>query len=111
MTPDDIKNIMKKEVDSLADKPELHWINFQRCLVTPYKITAREQIVKDGNRIDQLEEVWIVFEERAGDSIGYKIYYDEGWGEFGLMTNGLKDDQYPVILGIYGSFLDTLKAM
>ncbi len=111
MSPEEIKKIVETEIEGLEETPNFHGINLKKCLVQPYKVTAREPTVKDGNFKNQLEKVWIVLEENPGEPIGYKIYYDESCAEFGLMTNGLKDNQYPVILGIYGSFLDTLKAM
>jgi hypothetical protein len=51
---------------------------------------------------------WIVLEEMPGTRDGYVIIFYEEQGVFGL---AIWDEITPVLVGFYGSFLDTLQAM
>jgi hypothetical protein len=111
MTPQELEQIIQREIAENHGALSIPGANLNASLVTPYKIQATNRIVKDGQIFNDLEEVWVVWEETPGEVIGYKIYYDESVYEFGLLSNGLASDQYPIILGAYGSFLETLRSM
>jgi hypothetical protein len=59
---------------------------------------------------EKLIELWIVLEEIPEQNTGYKIVFDENIRQFGLAYNDSQIMESD-FLGIYGSFLDTLKAM
>ncbi|GJL92474.1 hypothetical protein [Hyphococcus sp.] len=111
MTPDAVKKIVETQLGDFLHETKIHGLNLQASLVTPHKITAINRIVKDGNLRDSLEEVWVVFEEKLENSYGYKIVYDDEEREFGLLGGGLKSDSHPVILGMYGTLLETIRSM
>jgi hypothetical protein len=103
MTSQEVKNIIEKELEGHSDLTNAHGINLNECLIEPikesYLSSADESITF---------ELWTVLEEST-DRSGYKITFDESDGTFGLgiMTN--KNELMDI--GIYGTFLDTLKGM
>ena len=53
--------------------------------------------------------MWLVLEENPRTRGGYKIVFDEQRREFGLATR--EQSGRDVLLGFYGTFMETLDAM
>ena len=70
---------------------------------------ATSKIKAEHSFKNEIVEVWLVFEENPTERNGYKIIYSEDQG-FGLMIPGI-DENVPIIIGFYGSFLETLFGM
>jgi hypothetical protein len=103
VTPQNLARIIE---DDLAHAgPDFVWYGrpLGECLQVPIKI----RILNSHNN-DAAEELWFVFEEGPKPGEGFKVVYDEGASMFGLAVNGIKE---PVLIGLYGGFVETLNAM
>lgn len=102
MTPDQVQQIVQRQIADLPDEGHPHGIVLTRCLIKPTLIDAEYP----GTPPQQVK-VWIVLEETP-DASGYKIYYDPAAESFGL---AVKAEQGFVLIGLYGDFADALAAM
>ena len=88
----------------------MHGVNLRSALVKPSRTKMILRLVRNGNIEDSTLEVWIVLRELpAGD--GYSIVYDDVCDQFGLASAGFPEDRHPMIVGYYGDFWTTFKAM
>src|SRR5690554_1560938 len=103
MTREQIKSIIDKELSEVKDLTNVHGLDLTDCLIEPlkekYKSSTDETITL---------ELWTVLEE-SKDRTGYKITFDDSDNTFGLGIMTDKDELMEI--GIYGTFLDTLKGM
>jgi hypothetical protein len=92
-------------IDLAAHQGQMIWGGrpLDRCLVKPTKI-----VCLNSHAENQPENYWLVFEEAPSPGEGYKVVYDEELREFGLAVAGVVE---PVVIGIYGGFVDTLNSM
>ena len=100
----EVSEIIEREIGGDWSLSNLHGVDLRRCLVKPTK-----KVYKDSFREGEKVELWLVLEEVPEDHSGYKIVFDERRRLFGLATKGL--DGADVLIGYYGSFVDTLEAM
>ena len=91
------------ENDLATHKLVWHGRPIDQCLVEPVEITCL-----NSHASNQPERYWLVFEEGPNPGQGYKVVYDEELCEFGLAVAG---EVEPIIIGIYGSFVETLHSM
>lgn len=91
--------------DLAANRSELIWHGraIDQCLLEPAKVTCL-----NSHADNQPEQYWLVFEEGPNAGAGYKVVYEEESGEFGLAVTG---ETEPVVVGIYGGFVETLNSM
>ncbi len=103
MTPEDITLII--ENDLVRAGSNLVWGGrpLRECLQVP---TKRRFLNSHNN--DVVEECWLVLEEGPEPGEGYKVVYHEQENMFGLAVNGIVE---PVLIGLYGGFVETLNSM
>src|SRR3989442_612845 len=109
MTSQKLEQIIQGEIESNQIE-NWHGItkeNIQQHLIKPILI----DIVTAWN--NQLNKYWLVLDERPDDKkIGYQIIFDEKESKFGLATKtGTKTNGIGVMIGLYGSFINTLNGM
>ncbi len=103
MTSQEVRDIIKKELEGLTNLSNSHGLNLNECLIEPVKETYVSSIDESIKL-----ELWTVLEESA-DRSGYKITFDETDGSYGL---GMMTDKNELMdIGTYGTFLDALKGM
>lgn len=108
----EIENIIKQELMSLIEFNNFHGINsenIQNYIVNPYK----KMFYNPASEI--VETYWVVLnEDFNSEKDGYLVFFSEQDNAFGLATKtNLLDigEDVGVLLGIYGSLFDCLKAM
>ena len=103
MTSEDIKQIIKTELQAEPDITNVFGLDLTKCLIEPIK-----QKYQNANDSTDIYELWTVLEETE-DGNGYKIYFDEETKMFGLAMKSDKDEL--IDIGGYGTFLKTLYSM
>jgi hypothetical protein len=103
VTPQDLIRIIEEDLAHAADSLVWHGRPLKSCLQVPRRIR-----VLNSHNNDEAEELWFVFEEGPNPGEGYKVVYDEDVNMFGLAVNGIKE---PVLIGLYGGFMETLNSM
>jgi hypothetical protein len=107
MTSAEVRAVVEAEVGGDWSRSNWHGVDLRRSLVEPRKVACRNTFPKlNGGKPLPL---WIVLEETPGKKDGYLIVFDERQRMFGLAVWG--DGDVPVLVGFYGSFLNTLEAM
>lgn len=104
MDAPEISKLIQQEIDGASFISNAHGVDLRRCLVTPQKV-----VYEDGSGSGTIE-LWVVLEEVPEDQSGYKIVFDERTGSFGLAIKS-SPGRPGVLVGLYGSFLETLEAM
>jgi hypothetical protein len=94
-----ISKIIEQEIGGNWLQTNPHDVDFEKCLAVPPVKQVFEDIFNEGKI-----ELWVVLEEDHEKKDGYKIIFDEETVQFGLATSD-------IFIGLYGSFLDTLKSM
>ncbi len=103
MTPQDLIHLIERDTALNQSKLSWHGRPFQQCLQEPRKVR-----VLNSHSNNDPEELWLVFEEGPNPGEGYKVVYDETLGIFGLAVAGTPE---PVLIGLYGGFVETLNSM
>jgi len=103
MTSEEISQLIDSDIAS--NRETLSWFGrpLAECRLTPILLEFTDSFNNDDPIM-----LWLVFEEDPISKQGYKIVYSEDANEFGLAVQGEKAG---VLIGIYGSFVDTLNAM
>ena len=84
-----------------------HGINRQN--ITNHLIDPEEHLYLDPMDDDRTYQFWKVLEEIPGEKDGYTIFFDPESEEFGLAI--YNENNQMVMLGIYGTFIETLDSM
>lgn len=103
MNSEEIKILIKKELEGQSDLYNLHGLNLNECLIEPIK-----EEYKSSTDANISFSLWTVLEE-SKDRSGYKITFDEDDKTFGLGI--LTNEDELMEIGTYGTFLETLKGM
>ena len=108
MTPEEIKEAIFDELNE-RDINSWHGItkdNVDQLLVEP---TVIELSIWGGQR----KRYWLVLDEQPGDfQKGYLVVYDDREDMFGLATKTtMESEETGYLVGLYGSFIDTLDNM
>jgi hypothetical protein len=103
MTADEIKRMIERELESEPDKKNVFGLDLTKCLIEP----IRQNYQSAGDPAIYYE-LWTVLEEQK-DKSGYKIYYDEETGLFGLAIRSNNGELLDI--GSHGTFLETLYGM
>jgi hypothetical protein len=111
MKSEDIRKIVEAQIGTAWDTTNLHGVDLRKSLVKPERIQLIARNVKDGELEDKPMEVWIVLIEDPETQTGYRIVANDDGSEFGLASEGFKEDKHPVFIGWYGDFLTTYEAM
>ena len=104
MSPNDVTRIIEGEIGSDWSHTNAHGVDLRSCLWPPERLSFSDPL--DSNRCFDL---WLVLEENPRTRGGYKIVFDEQRREFGLATR--EQSGRDVLLGFYGTFMETLDAM
>lgn len=111
MKPFEIENIVFEALTNKTISGNFHGINEKNIaeyLIKPVKKRFFNALE------NSIEEHWVVFDENKNSTEqGYLIFYSEIDKEFGLgtKTNLMNIEQAGTFIGVYGSFLDTVKSM
>lgn len=103
MTAKRIKELIEESMRFEPDPKNVNGLDLSECLIEPHR-----QKYKDSNDATEVYELWTVLEERK-DGNGYKIYYDEESGSFGLAISSDGDEL--IAIGDYGDFMKTVYAL
>ncbi|MCD6065324.1 MAG: hypothetical protein K0S33_150 [Bacteroidetes bacterium] len=103
MTPLEIEHIIANELRSEPDHKNVFGLDLTECLIEPVK-----QKYKGLKEAGETYDLWTVLEE-SKDKKGYKIYFDEETGMFGLGITSEKDEL--IDIGTCGTFLEALDCM
>src|SRR5215217_3942659 len=108
MTTEELKEAIFDEVNE-RDINSWHGItkdNIDQLLVEPTVIELMDVL-------GQRNEYWLVLDEQPGDLVnGYQVVYDEREDMFGLATKTtVESKEIGLLVGLYGSFIDTLDNM
>ena len=103
MNEKEVKEIISRQIEAAKRSATLNGIDLDKHLVQPTKKRYRD-CADLGNTI----ELWLVFQE-SPEGDGFKIVFDEQSGQFGLATSGKYE--LDTLIGLHGTFLDTLNAM
>jgi len=104
MTPNEVKSIILKEIKNNYNLSNNNSVDLKKCLVSP---TLR--FYQDSFNDNTIVSLWLVLEEDLITKKGYKIVFNEKTESFGLAIPGHGGADF--LVGYYGSFLETLKAM
>ncbi len=104
MTAADVKAKIYAEIGDQWNTPHAHGIDLKVCLVEPelrkYRGVREREIP---------EKLWFVLQEVRNGVKGYAMIYSESMDQYGLAVTDKKDG--PIVIGFYGSFMETLEAM
>jgi len=108
MTSEKLKEAIFDEVNERNIK-SWHGItkdNVDQLLVEP-------RVIELVDVLGQRNQYWLVFDEQPGDlKNGYQVVYDEREDMFGLATKTTTENkEIGFLVGLYGSFVDTLDNM
>lgn len=111
MNSEDIKRIVEAQIGSAWEATNLHGLNLRKSLVKPERIQLIARQVKNGAPQDEAMEAWLVLIEDPETKTGYRIVANDDGSEFGLASEGFKEDKHLVFIGWYGNFLTTFEGM
>ena len=108
--PIDVTLLVQRQIEASAwspddDRQNPHGLDLARCLVEPPVHQTYLDSFNDNAPID----LWLVLREMPGGHGGYEVVFSEAEGDFGLAVRG--DDGQGVLIGMYGSFPETLTSM
>jgi hypothetical protein len=101
MTAQEIKDLISEELKSESNLKDVYGLDLTECLIEPARQKYRS--ISDSGAT---QELWTVLDEGAD---GYKIYFDEQTGQFGLGSSSSKGGL--IDTGTRGTFLKTLYSM
>jgi len=100
-----IKQIIKNELKGDFGISNSHGVDLIKCLVEPYLDTFEGSL-----HPEQHVDLYVVLKEFPDSEEGYQIVYFPKFNKFGLALGRYKE-KTGIFLGIYGTFLETLKGM
>ncbi|MDA1195099.1 MAG: hypothetical protein O2894_07930 [Planctomycetota bacterium] len=109
MTPADVATLIDRQIaagwDPDSPRQNPHGVELKRCLVVP----PERRTFLDSFNSNQPIDLWLVLREDPDSKDGYEVVFCEEEGEFGL---AVPDGNKPgTLIGIYGSFPETLASM
>jgi hypothetical protein len=109
MTSQEIFEIVMNEINAGWSLANAQGLNINKCLLSqPVKMQFMEYSAKMDN--PRCVELWLVLQENPDGKTGCMIVFNEQRNRFGLAISDAPDKP-AIILGYYGSFLDTLLGM
>lgn len=103
MTAERVRDLVHRQIGSGPTASNLHGVDLRTCLIDPPRpITL----------LDAEEEplaAWLVLHEDPEHERGYGVVFEEPSGAFGLAH--FAPEREPRLVGMYGEFLDALRAM
>ena len=99
MTVEDVQELVRLQMGDDQALVNDHKITLRSTLVPPQGISIIVRTVRNERNIDQMQDVWLVGQEKPGD--GYRIVLRED-GMFGLASKGFASDSHLVLVGWYG---------
>lgn len=108
MTPEKLK---KAIFDELNEGVIDNWYGITKSNI--YQLLVEPEIIDLFDVYGNINQYWLVLDEHADDlENSYRIVYDERKNMFGLATkSNVKGNDLGFLVGLYGSFLNTLNNM
>ncbi len=103
MTPQQVRELVEQQISGQWDRSNLHGVDLRTCLLDPQLTKCID--AGTGQPVD----LWVVLSEAPGNTSCYGVAYDERSKVFGLVE--FNPDLPPVLVGMYGGFLETMEAM
>ena len=103
VTPQQLTRLIEEDLKQAGTAFVWHGRSLSKCLQEPEK-----RRFLNSHADNTPEDLWLVFEEGPTPGEGYMVVYDESSNEFGLAVQGITD---PVVIGLYGGFVETLNSM
>lgn len=103
ITSEEINIKVLQEINNNWNLENAHGVDLKESLIFPKIIQCK---CDEG---DQLYNYWLVLNEIPDSTEGYKIIYDDESGLFGLAYS--EKYKIPFVVGLYGTFIETFKAM
>jgi hypothetical protein len=108
MTPTTLTWMILQELDSHQKISSFHFENTEEvktCLLEPFKADF-------SFFTGEVKSLWVVLDEVPNDKqSGYLIIFDEDEEMFGLGIKPSNENEAGYLIGLYGSFTDTLRNM
>jgi hypothetical protein len=109
MRIDEVREMIRSQGENHLLTKNDHGIILGQTLVLPKRSRVIVRTVRDGRVVDEEEAVWLVGSEPSED--GYRIVMREDGLQFGLASSGFHGDEYPILVGWYGSLTSAFLAM
>ena len=106
----DVRKLVENEIGGDWMATNHRDVDLRTALVQPSKITVIERTVKNGEVQHRTILVWLVLVECVPEN-GYRIVMKEDEPVFGLALEGFPKDEHLVLIGWYGDFMTTFRAM
>jgi hypothetical protein len=103
--------LIRSQIGDAWDTTNAHGVDLREALLLPELVTVIHRQVRDGKLHDALVDVWVVLIENPKARSGYRLVAAEDGSTFGLASDGFPSDQHLVLVGWYGDFLTTFRAM
>lgn len=100
MKPKEISKVIEKEINGDWSISNAHNCDLKKCLVRPNR--RKVQFFRE------VKEVWIVLEEDPEDFEGYKVFFDDETGRFGLAGYS---EPFSYVCNSHDTFLAAFKSM
>ncbi|MFM9951531.1 MAG: hypothetical protein ACKV1O_26585 [Saprospiraceae bacterium] len=109
MTKQDLQQIIKI---AIASNSMDNWYGISKENIEDHLIEPALVNFIDASS-GQIKEYWLVLDEDPSDKThGYQIVYDQKENMFGLATKtNIETKNIGVVIGLYGSFIETLNGM
>ncbi len=111
MTPGYLDNIIQLDIEKNIIN---NWHGINKENISKFLVPPHLKKYVSGNDL-QLKQYWLVLDEAPQDQInGYQIIFDEQDEEFGLAAKSNligADMSIGIVIGFYGSFVDTINNM
>ena len=109
MTSDEVQALVREQIGSNWAGKNLHDIRVSESLIPPAEVEMVYPTVRNGQRVEHLQTVWLLLEEHA-DKTGYKLIFDEEDSMFGLAVPGKKGEP-SVVVSSFSSFMDAFNGL
>jgi hypothetical protein len=103
MTPNEITQIIEKEINGDWKISNHHYCDLKKCLIRPKQITL--------NFYHGIRQAWIVLEEDPINLDGFMIYFDEETNRFGLVERSEASKYYGFVCNSSDTFIAAFKSM
>lgn len=93
MNAQEIKNLVRAQIQNAWDTTNHHQVNLREALVDPRLLTVIDRMVEHGKMRDRHLEAWLVLIENPHSVSGYRIVASSDGSKFGLASEGFPADE------------------